>query len=225
MVPCGVDLPHDVHEAVDRHGGQAQGQLVDHEQLGAGHHAPGPGPASAARRPTACPPAGGAGGELGEAGRGPRRWPPGPAGPAARSEYAPSCRLSRTVSPGKVIFPPTSRATPWSMICSGSRKVQLTPKIRITPRWGCSSPATVRSRVDLPAPLVPSRATISPSATSRFDVEEHLVGPVEEVEVVDLQRGDRPPGLAAPALGVALEDVLDDHGDVPPARDGTRRAA
>ena len=38
-----------------------------------------------------------------------------------RKECSPIRRLSRTVSPGKVIFPPTSSATPWSMICSGSR--------------------------------------------------------------------------------------------------------
>ena len=50
----------------------------------------------------------------------------------------------------------------------------------------------------------------------QVDVEEHLVGAVEEVEVVDLQGGHGPTGLAALALGVALEDVFDDQGDVPP---------
>src|ERR1700689_1986974 len=38
------------------------------------------------------------------------------------------------------------------------------PKRRITPRWGWSRPDTARRRVDLPAPFVPSRATISPAA-------------------------------------------------------------
>ena len=45
-------------------------------------------------------------------------------------------------------------------------------------------------------------------------VEEHLLVPVEEVHVVDLQGRDLAPRLASLALGVALEDVLDDEGDV-----------
>ncbi len=54
-----------------------------------------------------------------------------------------------------------------------------------------------------------------PFADLEIHVEEHLVGAVEEVEIVDLQRRHRPAGLPAAAFGVALEDVLDHQGDVP----------
>ena len=54
-----------------------------------------------------------------------------------------------------------------------------------------------------------------PLGDLEVDVEQHLVGAVEEVEVVDLQGRHRPAGLAALALGMPFEDVLDDQGDVP----------
>ena len=88
--------------------------------------------------------------------------------------------------------------------------------MRITPRWGCSSPATARSSVDLPAPLVPEQGHDLTLGHLEVDVEQHLVGAVVEVEVVDLQGRQVAAGLAALALGVALEDVLDDQGDVAP---------
>ena len=74
------------------------------------------------------------------------------------------------------------------------------PKTRITPAVGVVEPETARSSVDLPAPFVPSRATISPCVDLEVDVEEHLVGAVEEVEVVDLEGRDAPrrPGGACP---------------------------
>ena len=78
----------------------------------------------------------------------------------------------------------------------------------------------------MPAPLVPEQGHDLAFGHLEVDVEEHLVGAVVEVEVVDLQgRARSPPGLAPLALGIALEDVLDDQGDVTPARNGTRPAA
>ena len=41
--PVGVDAPDDLHEALDRHGGETEGELVDHEQARLGHHDPGQG--------------------------------------------------------------------------------------------------------------------------------------------------------------------------------------
>ena len=54
-----------------------------------------------------------------------------------------------------------------------------------------------------------------PVAHLEVDVEEDLIGPVVHVEVVDLERRHRAAGLATLALGVPLEHVLDDQGDVP----------
>ena len=54
-----------------------------------------------------------------------------------------------------------------------------------------------------------------PLGDLEVDAEQDLVGAVVEVEVVDLQGGQVAAGRPPLALGVALEDVLDDHGDVP----------
>ena len=43
VVAVGVDPADDAHQPVDGHGRQAEGQLVDHQQLGLGHHHPGQG--------------------------------------------------------------------------------------------------------------------------------------------------------------------------------------
>src|SRR5579863_3455551 len=45
-----------------------------------------------------------------------------------------------------------------------SRWVMSAPPNRMTPSSGCSSPAIMRSRVDLPQPEGPSRTTNSPSS-------------------------------------------------------------
>ena len=49
--------------------------------------------------------------------------------------------------------------------CEGSR-VMSWPRNLIAPARGVSRPAIARSVVDLPAPLAPISATISPSLTS-----------------------------------------------------------
>ena len=48
---------------------------------------------------------------------------------------------------------------------------------RRVPPVGAMSPAMQRSRVDLPEPDLPSRATISPSRSSKLDVVEHRRAP------------------------------------------------
>ena len=60
---------------------------------------------------------------------------------------------------------------------------------------GRSSPEIVFSVVVLPAPLLPSRATISPCATRERDPLEGVDLPVVDVEIFDLKHG-RSPALA-----------------------------
>ena len=43
-----------------------------------------------------------------------------------------------------------------------------TPEWLMVPRLGATRPEIARSTVDLPAPLVPSSAIVSPSRSSRF---------------------------------------------------------
>jgi hypothetical protein len=82
--------------------------------------------------------------------------------------------------------------------------------MRITPRWGWSSPQQGR----LAGPIGAQQGHDLTLADLEVDIEQHLVLPVEEIEVVHLQCRDGRPGLAALALGIPLEDVLDDQGDV-----------
>ena len=64
-----------------------------------------------------------------------------------------------------------------------------------------------RRRVDLPAPLVPSRASTSPRRDLEADVEQDLHVAVGEVDVGDLQgREVLGIGLLATALLVLLTD-------------------
>ena len=48
-----------------------------------------------------------------------------------------------------------------------------------------------RSKVDFPAPLVPSRATISPSLHLQVDAEEHLHLVVGDVDAAAREQGGR----------------------------------
>ena len=50
-----------------------------------------------------------------------------------------------------------------------------------------SRPATVLSRVDLPPPLAPMKAKVSPSSTREVDGEEGLEVAVEDVDVLELE--------------------------------------
>ena len=72
-----------------------------------------------------------------------------------------------------------------------------------------------RSTVDLPAPFVPSSATVSPGCDLEVDVEQHLHRPVGEVEVRDLQRRRRRAvRRALVELLLFLEELLDDEREV-----------
>ena len=61
------------------------------------------------------------------------------------------------------------------------------PSNSIRPEAGGTSPVRVLSSVDLPAPLRPSSATISPSRTSSVGVVEDVALAVEGVDLVELQ--------------------------------------
>ena len=83
--------------------------------------------------------------------------------PRRRPCQAAARRLSSTRRLGKMPSPPGTWATPRRAISSGGRWVMSRPSKTMAPWSASTTPPTARSRVDLPAPLVPSRATISPS--------------------------------------------------------------
>ena len=65
---------------------------------------------------------------------------------------------------------------------SGRACVVARPSKVTEPRSGSSRPEMARSSVDLPEPLVPSRATISPGSHVEIDTEQHLHAVVVDVE-------------------------------------------
>ena len=74
------------------------------------------------------------------------------------------------------------------------------PRLRTVPLWG-ARPQMARSSVDLPAPLVPSSATTSPSADVQVDVEEDLQLSVGHVDPGHLEQPGRRPSRQSLAAG------------------------
>lgn len=70
-------------------------------------------------------------------------------------------RFSTTESDANTALPPMSCTMPIRARSSGSQSVIVRPSSRTTPRVATPSPLITRSSVDLPAPLVPTRATVS----------------------------------------------------------------
>ncbi len=67
---------------------------------------------------------------------------------------------------GNVPSPPGTWATPRRAISSGGRCVMSRPSKTMAPLSASTTPPIARSSVDLPAPFVPTMATISPSPIS-----------------------------------------------------------
>ena len=95
---------------------------------------------------------------------------------------APRTRFSRTVRSPNTSRPSGARATPRETMWEGGFPVTSRPSSRMRPPDGGTRPVMAFSRLDFPAPLAPTMATVSPSATSKIDAEEGLGGPVVEGE-------------------------------------------
>ena len=89
-----------------------------------------------------------------------------PSGSRRRVQPARS-RFSPTVRPPNTPWPPGIWLTPSAAISLGGAWVMSRPSSTTAPRSASTTPLIAFSRVLLPAPLVPSRAMISPSFTSR----------------------------------------------------------
>ena len=86
-------------------------------------------------------------------------------------------RFSATVRVGKMPLPPGISAAPLWVTRSADRPVMSSPLKVTVPALGAFSPQIALSRVDLPAPLVPRRATTSPRFTSRSTPKRIWTGP------------------------------------------------
>ena len=89
--------------------------------------------------------------------------PPG----SLRRVHAASRRFSPTASDGNTPRPPGAIATPSRAMRSGRARVMSWPSTSTEPDRAWVSPVSARSRVLLPAPLVPSSATTWPRSTSK----------------------------------------------------------
>ena len=78
-----------------------------------------------------------------------------------------SCRFSRIDRLAKMFSVCGTKAMPRRMIWFGLRPVTGAPSRRTSPPNTGTVPATAFTKVDLPAPLGPRIATISPSATEK----------------------------------------------------------
>ena len=81
--------------------------------------------------------------------------------------HVPQRKCSATVNVGNTARPPGTWMIPSFDVVTASAWVMSRPSKAIDPAMGSTSPEMALSSVDFPAPLVPSRATISPSCTSR----------------------------------------------------------
>ncbi len=79
----------------------------------------------------------------------------------------PRTMFSRTDRPGKIPRPPGMWITPRAAVSWGGMWVMSRPSKTMAPAEASWVPLMARSSVDLPAPLVPSRAMIWPSSTSK----------------------------------------------------------
>ena len=113
-----------------------------------------------------------------------RRWPPRGTGAA---------RFSATVRLGNTFSRSGTSTTPRSAIsCGGRFSMRAPPKVIAPSVTRASSmprkPEIARSVVVLPAPLVPSRATIWPSSHRQGHALHGGDGPlVDDLDLVDLQ--------------------------------------
>ena len=82
-----------------------------------------------------------------------------------------------TVSVGNTPLPPGMSEMPRWVVTSADRLVTSSPWKCTVPAFGRTRPQMPFNRVDLPAPFVPSSATISPGATSKSTSNRICTGP------------------------------------------------
>ena len=87
--------------------------------------------------------------------------------PLRRSSQPATRRFSPTVRLGNTPWPPGTWVMPKAAISLGGAWVMSRPSKITAPLSASTTPQMALSSVDLPAPLVPSRATISPSSISK----------------------------------------------------------
>ncbi len=98
-------------------------------------------------------------------------------------------RFSCTVSEPNTPLPPGICTMPSAAISFGGAWVMSRPSSTMAPRSASTTPLIALNSVDLPAPFVPSSATISPSLQFEVDVAQHRSLAVAGLDAADEQQG------------------------------------
>ena len=213
--PVGVHPTDDVHEALHRHRRKTEGELVDHEESGLGHHHPGQSQhllLAARQRPRRLVEAVL---ELGEEADGFVEGDLGPGGVA-----------SERVLPDAEVLP-DRQARERHLPPHEQRRAQVDDLFRLEVRAVGAEDADDPAMGMVEPGHGPQQGALARTvgAQQRHDValgdlqvhvEQDLLRPVVEVHVVDLQGRDLSARLASLPFRVALQDVLDYEGDVTP---------
>ena len=102
--------------------------------------------------------------------------------------YAPMSRFSITVMPGKMPRPSGAWQMPIVVRWCAGILVMSWPSNSTRPALTLRIPESMRSVVDLPAPLAPMSVTISPSSTWKEMPLMRLDAAVEDADVLDLKQ-------------------------------------
>src|SRR5688500_1827085 len=114
--------------------------------------------------------------------------------------------FSSTVAPGRILVIWYERATPWRETRSGGSPVMSCPSNRMRPLVGRSTPVRQLKNVDLPAPLGPITARISPclTVTDTLLSAERPPNRIERPSVLRMTGAEAPRPLPA---GASEEEV------------------
>src|SRR5262245_58951859 len=117
--------------------------------------------------------------------------------------YAPISRFSSTLIAGKLQRPWGTYEQPRWSTATGSAPAISSPPSWIRPRDGFTMPNTVRSSVDLPAPLAPMIETISSARTSADTPRSTSISPYPACTSSSRRSGSR----AALSAKICLDDL------------------
>src|ERR1043166_7007607 len=118
--------------------------------------------------------------------------------------------VSSTVAPGRMLVIWYERAMALREIRFGGSPAMSSPANRMRPALGCSTPVTQLKNVDLPAPLGPMMARISPAGTAMLTSLSAVRPPNRMVSFSVRRRGAAPAPATGAARSISVPVTLDE---------------
>src|SRR3989475_671082 len=118
--------------------------------------------------------------------------------------------FSSTVAPGRMLVIWYERAMALREIRFGGSPAMSSPANRMRPALGCSTPVTQLKNVDLPAPLGPMMARISPAGTAMLTSLSAVRPPNRMVSFSVRRRGAAPAPATGAARSICVPVTLDE---------------